>query len=269
MKILQSIVYGFISGISELLPISSSAHQMLLLKLFGIDQGDPVLNMLVHIGILLAVYHSCRNLIEQTGFTFSMQSTGRRRNRTQSYDIPFVKTATIAFAVVAILFTYIFKGSYDLSNVAFFSLVNGIVLFVSGRALQGNKDARSMSALDSAATGALSALSILPGISRAGVSLCVPAFRGADRQHALNWMLLISMPALALLTLMDFIGIFTAFQAMSFGVYIGYLLAAGTAYLGAYCAIQVLRAITIRTGYSGFAFYSWGVALLAFILYLI
>ena len=269
MKWLQSIIYGFVSGISELLPISSSAHQKLLLKLFGVDRGDPILNLLVHIAILVAVYFNCKNLIQQTGFNLPGQAASRRRHSGQNFDRRFVKSASIAFCIVTVLVTYIFKGNYSLANVAVFSLINGIVLFVSGRALMGNKNAKSMSALDSAATGVLGALSVLPGISRTAMTLSVPGFRGADRENALNWTLLISIPALAVMILMDFVDMFAGVPGMPFVTYLGYLLAAGAAYVGAYCAIYVLRLLTARTGYSGFAFYSWGVSLFSFILYLI
>lgn len=269
MNWLQSIVYGFVSGLSELMPVSSSANQYLLVKLFGVDQADPVLNFLVHIAILLSIYVTCKNMFSQVGWTNIRGSQRRGRTQSKNYDKRFIKTAAITFSVVAIVLTYVFKNNFSLANVALFSLINGIVIFVSGRALQGNKDARLMSGADSLATGALSALSVLPGISRTGVALCVPMVRGADRQKALNWIILFTVPALAILTVIDIINMFTAFQAMRFGVYLGYLLAAGAAYLGSVCAIQLMRSLALRTGYSAFAFYSWGVSLFAFILYLI
>lgn len=269
MNWLQSMIYGFVSGLSELIPVSSSANQYLLVKLFGVDRADPVLNLLVHIAVLLSVYMTCKNLLGQIGWTRQHRSHSRGRAQAKNYDNRFIKTAAIAFGVISIILTYVFKKNFTLAGVALFSLINGLVLFVSSRALQGNKDSRLMSGVDSVATGALSALSVLPGISRTGIALCVPMVRGADRQKTLNWILIFTIPALVLLSVMDIIEMFTAFQAMRFGVYVGYLLAAGCAYLGGVCGIRLMRFLAVRTGYSGFAFYSWGVALFAFILYLI
>ena len=56
MKFLESLFYGFVSGLAEFLPISSSAHQSIINTLFGASYIDPVRNLFVHIAILIALY---------------------------------------------------------------------------------------------------------------------------------------------------------------------------------------------------------------------
>ena len=269
MNWLQSILYGFISGMSELIPVSSSAHQYLMLKIFGVDKADPLLSFFLHLSIIVAIYYSYKTTVLK--FIYQFQSSGRRRRKTaiDNYELRFLKTASILMLLGMLLIKFVFSSTYSLADIAVISLINGLILFVSGRALQGNKDARSMSALDSAATGLLSALSVLPGMSRTGICLSYPIFRGADRREALDWAIVLSIPALTLLSAIDLIEMITMFQPMTFVVYLGYIPAIACCYFGSYIAIQILRFLAVRTGFSGFAYYSWGAALFAFILYLI
>lgn len=269
MNWLQTFLYGLISGLSEIVPVSASAHQSLLCKLFGQDKADSFLNALVHIAILCAVYFSCRDFINQIYREFRHNRSRRKVSSTIAYDRRFLKTYAVSLVVSLIVFQYLLGKTYSLATVCIFCLINGGVLFLSGRALQGNKSATHLSSLDAVSTGLLSGLSVLPGISRIGVGMTLPILRGADRQTALRWALLMSIPALAVLTLLDIIGMFAGMQAISFLVILGYLLAMAGAYIGTVSAISLLRFMTIRTGIYGFAFYSWGIALFSFLLYLI
>lgn len=268
MNWLQSLIYGLISGLSEIVPVSAAAHQKLLCKLFGQDQPDPLLNFLIHISVLIAIYVNCRNHMNQL---LRSISTSKRRRGAQAadYEIRFIKTGSAALIVGLFAFTYIFNLTNNLATVAVFCLLNGLILFVSGRSLQGNKTARHLSSLDAAATGILGALSVFPGLSRIGISVSYPILRGSDRQAAFNWALIMSIPAVTALTLMDLISMFAGMEVMSFGVYLGYVLSMASAYIGTTLAILFMRFVVVRDGVSGFAYYSWGAALFAFILYLI
>ena len=59
MTWLQNILYGFLSGMAEILPISSRAHGILLLKIFGASGSSDLMLLLMHLGILLALYKTC------------------------------------------------------------------------------------------------------------------------------------------------------------------------------------------------------------------
>lgn len=268
MNWLQSFIYGLISGLSEIIPVSAAAHQELLCKLFGQDNPDPLLNFLIHLSVLIAIYVNCRNYINQ--LLRSINTSKRRRGvQTADYEMRFVKTGSIVLVVALFAFTYIFRSVNTLAKVAVFCFVNGLILFVSGRALQGNKTARHLSSLDAALAGILGALSVFPGISRIGACVSYPILRGSDRQAALNWALIMSIPAVAALTLMDLFSMFAGMEVLSFGVYLGYVLSMVSTYVGTTLAILLMRFIVVRNGVSGFAYYSWGAALFAFILYLI
>ena len=135
--------------------------------------------------------------------------------------------------------------------------------------MQGNKDVRSMSYLDSVLIGAVASLSALTGISRVGCVTSTAIARGADRHHALNWAFLISIPALVLLMCINLLQIFAGTVTINFwGSFFTYLLSGGAAYLGGFYSIKFMKFLTVRVGFSGFSFYCWGASLFSFLLYL-
>ena len=266
MRWLQSILYGIVSGLTEFLPISSSAHRQIMGKLYGISTFDPVLDFFIHVGLLAAVFITYRSTIESALGTRRVRS---RRRSVNDMDHMFVRTAAVPLVLFAILMTYISKENVSLLSVAGLSLINGLLLFLQGRTLQGNKTAGAMSAIDSSITGILRAMWVFPGLSGVAVATTYGIVRGADRQKALNWAFLLSIPVLLVKLLLDFIRIFSAFTPVAFVVYIGYLVSAAFAFLSGYLAITLMRFLAVRTGFSGFAYYCWGLSLLSFFLYLI
>lgn len=263
MNWLQSIIYGFVSGLTEFIPVSSRAHQAIMLKLFGQTGTNPIMDILIHLAVLIAVYFSFNNIHNLTPGSRSAHTASA------SLDKRFVKSATIPMLIGILLLTYLMKANQSLLLVSLFALLNGIILFIPNRMLRGNKDARSMSTLDSLLAGLAAALSAFPGISRVGTVSSFACARGAHRHHALNWAISLSIPALCVWLLIDIFHLFTAFQTVSFLAVIYYLLAAIGAYAGTYFGIRFIRMMTVRINFTAFAYYSWGAALFAFILYLI
>ena len=267
MKFLESLIYGFVSGICEILPVSSRAHQGIMLKLFGVSEVNPILSLMVHLSILAAVLFSCRNLVDQLR---NRQTYGKRTRRIHyNTNFRFIKNATISLAIGIVLLTYTTNTTPTLPKIAIFSLVNGIVLFLPARMMQGNKDTVDMSAIDSITIGIFGATSVIPGISRFAIMTSYASMRGVDKEKSLNLALLLSIPALFISVLFDFFALFGGMQAVSFGLFMGYILAMGVAFIACYFASVFMRFLSVRTGYSGFAFYSWGLALFSFVLYLI
>ena len=126
-----------------------------------------------------------------------------------------------------------------------------------------------MSLFDSLFIGLFGALSVFPGISRITCTTMSAVMRGADKNHALNWSLLISIPAIILLAALELIAAFTNPGAISIGSnLLGYILSALGAYIGGYLSIKIMRLISYNIGFNGFAYYSWGAALFTFIIYL-
>lgn len=270
MNWLESIVYGLLSGISEFLPISSHAHQELLRLIFGVEQANPLVDFFVHLGMLLSVYSGCKTTIEHFRRDHRQHPGGTRRQSSRfSADVRFIKNATIPMLIGIAVVSYIFNSTSSLLLTALLLLINGIVIYIPSRVLQGDKDGRSMTLMDSLLVGFAGSVSAMSGISRVGAVVSVSTIRGADRKNALNWAFLLSLPALIIIMGIDLLQIFVSFGSLHFwSSLLSGVIAAMFSYVGGLISIALMKFMSVRTGFSGFSYYCWGAALLTFILYL-
>ncbi len=275
MSLLESLLYGFISGIAEFLPVSSRAHQSLLRYIFGVSTRNFLQELLVHIGLLLALFVAFRDVLhrlrrEQKSLSMNRRKRNRSLDVKSLYDLRLIKTAAFPLLIGLILCTSVGKWGDGLLTVMGFLLVNALILLLAEHISHGNRDSRTMTALDGIIMGILGALSSFPGISRTGIISAYATIRGADNQNAVNWAILLGIPALIFAGCYDIVLIFSAgIGALSLSVIIGCILSGIGAFAGGYAAISMLVSILNHTGYSPFAYYSIGAALLSFVLYLI
>lgn len=275
ITMIQSILYGLVCGFAEFLPVSSQAHRSILNCLFGVDQEEPLMVMFLHIGALLALIISSMSLLQRFQREMEIKRMARRRSRRQPdelalLDMSIVKTAC---TVLLIGFVFYFEAAAlhgNLPMVAIFLVVNGLILHVPLYLPKGNKDARTMSRLDAVLLGLGSALAMLPGVSRVGVSTSVGISRGAAPQNAYKWALLISIPALVVHIVLDLVGVVSAgLGQLDFSFILQCIMCGCAAYIGAIGAISLMKMIVYRSGIENFSYYCWGTALFTFILYMI
>jgi undecaprenyl pyrophosphate phosphatase UppP len=106
-------------------------------------------------------------------------------------------------------------------------------------------------------------------LSRVGVLTSVSSIRGADKEHSLNWALMLSFPVLLVLLGFDVYAIITeGVGNVGLMAALNYALATFGAFFGASICLRMLRSFSKRVGFSGFAYYCWGAALFTFIMYL-
>jgi len=271
MSWLESVIYGFFSGISEFLPVSSAAHQQIMLHLFGIESRDPVRDFFVHLGMLVAVIASCRSFLDIVKREMS-SSNGHKRIESQStralFDWRLVRSAMLPMLVGMFVLRFVLKLQDTLLLTALFLIINGVILFLPNRMVQGNKTARSMSSLDGLLIGCSGVLSLISGVSRIACTYGTSIIRGAAKKNALLWSLVLSIYALLLLCLFDLIAAFTISGIDFWGSFFTYILSALTSYAGSYVGISAMRYLTGRPSSDGFAYYCWGASLFSFVLYL-
>ena len=269
MNWLESLLYGLVSGFTEFLPVSAAAHQSLMQRIFGAEGTLDFRNLLVHSAILAALCFSCRPIFSGLRNQPATALRGRTRAPRRAPELRIVRTAAVpillSFAVSPMI-----KGLSDhLLLLALFLVLNGLVLFAQGRMYCGNKTAGAMSGWDSLLIGLGGALAVLPGISRIGTAVTVAVGRGADRQHSLDWSLLLSIPALVVIIIIDLFGVFANGTGVStVAEFLTCLLSAAGSCCGGYFGIMLMRFLAVKTGFSGFSYYSWGAALFSVVLYL-
>lgn len=275
MDFFESLTYGVVSGLTEIFPVSSQANQMVMRHLFGIPQKEPIRDMLVHIAILAAIFLACRGMFTKIKRE-QVLAYRMRRNPSQVralkgvYDIRLVRTA-LPIMVIGMFAGLFFNDFYDHRPLfALVLLINGALTLIPTYMHQGNKGARMMTRGDSMAIGFAAACSAIPGISRNGAIMFMTLIRKADKHNGVTWALLLSVPAMVILILLDFIAIFTVgVSSVTIAVLGGYLISMIGAFSGAYLAVNTVKMLVMRSDYSVFAYYDFGLALLTFVLYLI
>lgn len=275
MNLFESIIYGIVSGLAEIFPVSAQANQMVLRQLFGVAQKEPIRDLLVHIAIFAAILLACRGMFakirrEQVIAHRMRRNPSQIRTLKGVYDMRLVRTAA-PIMLVGMLGNLLFKDIYQ--NRPLFSLlllINGALILIPTYMHQGNRDARTMTGLDGMLIGFAAALSAIPGISRNGVIMFMTLIREADKNNGVIWALILSVPAMVMLALLDIIAMFTVgIGSITLMVLVGYLLSMVFAFVGAYFGVTFIRMLITRSDYSVFAYYDFGLALLSFVLYLI
>lgn len=270
---LQSLIFGLVSGITELLPVSAPAHEALVMKLFGMADS-PLLRLLVHTAVWEALYLNLREPVSRLLQERELSRIPPRRRSRQPdpvfvRDLKLMRSAMLPM-VLGFLAAYFLKDvQMDLSRIAVFLLINGVILYIPGHMPTGNKDSRSMTPLDGMLLGLSAAAGIFPGISRIGAVVSAAIGRGAGKEQALRWALLLDLAAMLFVIGFDaYALITTGLGALTVPTIISCVLACAAAFGGAMAGIRVMNFLAFRTGFSGFAYYSWGAALFAFLMYL-
>lgn len=275
MSVFACIIYGFISGIAEFLPISSRGHQALLRNLVGVDTRIPLQEFLVHIGVFFSLVVGCAEILNKLHREQKMlskhQRKGRHRASSDSYfDLRLLKTATVPLFIGLFLYFVTAKFENNLLVIMGLWFVNAIFLFIADYMPRGNRNAKTMSALDGIVMGFVGVLSVLPGISRTGAVSSYAISRGAEEENAANWSVLLGIPALIFAVLFDFTSFVSyGIGVHSFGAILGCILSGVAAFAGGYLGIALFKLLLKRSGLSQFAYYSLGAALFSFAIYLI
>ena len=275
MSMFASIIYGFVSGLAEVFPVSSQANQMVMRQLFGVAQKEPIRDLLVHIAVLAGLFIACRGLFtkirrEQVMAYRMRRNPSQIRSLKGVYDMRLVKTAAPIMVIGLFLSLLMPQFYYKRPLFCLMLLINGALNMIPAYIHHGNRDARSLTNLDGAMIGFAAALSAIPGISRNAAVMFVTLVREADKQNGLNWALLLAVPAVIVMILLDFISIFTiGVGALTLNLVLGYVLSAVSAFAGTYLGVSFIRVLVANSDYSGFAYYDFGLALFSFALYLI
>lgn len=273
MSILESMLYGFISGLTEFMPISSRGHQALFKEIFGIRGPVPILDILVRIAVLLAVIISSATYFRRflQADSKSNRNGKKRSNREKTLinDFRLVKTGILPMIFVMLLHFIVKQIDVSLALVAIMFAINGIAVYIPEHLAHANKDSSNLSAFDSLVLGVASGLSVFPGVSGTGLSLSYAIGRGADTHKAYNWVLLFGVFSNIIFIVLEFIGmIIHGIGSVTFLTFIGYILAALFAFAAAMLSIYFMRRWILRNGCAAFGYYSWGAAMLSFILFL-
>lgn len=273
-KIVFYIFYGLISGLASFLPVSESAQGYLLEELTALDTRHPLMLLMIHLAALVVVLIQCRHRIGhmRRELHLDSQPPGRRKrqpDRMTVLDGKLVIFTAIPTVILLAFSNFAYNKCSHLLLVAISLILGGILIYVPQFQPGANRDSRHMSRFESLGLGLCAGASIVPGISRMGAFLSVGLLRGCDRKYILDIAFLASVPALAILIVLNTISLLVlGFSTITGTMVLCSFLAGAAAFGGAWLAMVIMRFLCAGANYGGFAYYSWGLGLFSFILYL-
>lgn len=274
IELLHKLIYALISGIVEFFPVSAPAHQLLYEQITGWQMSDPGLTFAIHVGCLAALLLGCKNQLSRLRRERHLAKFARRRNSRKPdpaalMDLKLLKIGAIPVLISILFYRLAGNLAHNPAILALFLLGNSALLFIPRLLSQGNKDGRSLSGLDAILMGLGGVLSVIPGFSRVGGITSSGLARGAERSYALDFALLLSIPALIGMVIFDVYGIAAAGIVLSLTSVLGWVIGLVASFGAGYLGIVLIRFLFAKTGCTSFAYYSLGLALVSFVLYLI
>ena len=274
MKIWVAILLGLVQGIAEFLPISSSGHLSILQNLFELNTaegGHLFFDVLLHLGTLISVCVVYRRDIVEI-FREVVATIREIKHPSPEERRPSSARRLIFMIVIAtlpLLVALPFKGFVETlySNTFFIGaalLLTGVILYISDKVASGKKTAKNMTVKDAVIIGACQALAIVPGLSRSGTTITAGVMTGLNREFAVKFSFLISLPAILGANLMELFGALK--EGIDTSLMPAYLIGTAVAMVSGFFAINLVRTLSRRGKFGKFAYYCWGVGILAILL---
>ena len=200
MSTLQSIVLGIVQGLTEFLPISSTAHLRIVPAFLGCEDPGAAFTAVTQLGTMAAVLLYFRNdLIRITvAWLRSLRDPSLRRELDARLGW-YIVLGTVPIGIFGVLFKdQIENGARDLYLIGSALILLGLVLLAAERVGTRERSIEQIEARDGLAVGFAQALALVPGVSRSGATITAGLFLGLDRQSAARFSFLLSVPAVVL-----------------------------------------------------------------------
>jgi undecaprenyl-diphosphatase len=198
MPILQVIVLAVVQGLTEFLPVSSTAHLYLTSWLLGWQTEALSFDVMLHLGTLLAILlYFFADWVQLIGQGFGLRIGNDRELKRNPMLLWLMAIATVPVGVFGFLFNKQAEGAWRTPWVMGSMLIAvGILMWVAESAGRKIRDLASVNLPDAMTIGLSQALAIIPGTSRSGITISAGLFRDLDRQAAARFSFLLSAPAI-------------------------------------------------------------------------
>jgi undecaprenyl-diphosphatase len=200
MDLVQAIVLGIVQGLTEFLPISSTAHLRLVPALLGWPDPGAAVTAVIQLGTLLAVLlYFWRDLLALAVAFFRGIAAGKPFADRNARLAWLIGVGTIPICVAGLVFKDFIKGgARSLWVIAGSLIVLAVVLAVAERVASRRKELADIGWGEGLAVGFAQALALVPGSSRSGTTITAALFAGMTREAAARFSFLLSIPAVLL-----------------------------------------------------------------------
>jgi undecaprenyl-diphosphatase len=251
MTPLQAVALGIIQGLSEFLPISSSAHLSLAPWLFGWEDPGLAFDVALHLGTLLAVLWYFRmEWLALIKAAFGIITTGRVETP-EKRRVIYLIIATIPGAIGGFLLQSRAESTFRSPQLtATMLIVMGIILWLVDKLVDQRRILGEMRWIDSLLIGLSQVIALIPGVSRSGSTITTGRGLRFDRESAAEFSFLMSMPIIAAAVVLE------GPRALHEGGLTNELMSGVVASaISGWLAISILMRYVTRHSYGIFAFY--------------
>ena len=218
MEILRFIFYGIIQGLTEFIPVSSTAHLKIISLLFGINDPGSSLSAIIQIGSVFAIFWYFR----KSTFNFKNATYRKLGNSllfTKLYKSIFIGTIPIVLIGGLIkLFVTEFSDSFLRSNlsIALVSILMSLIMLFADISTNKSINLNNHNYQSSLYIGIAQAFAILPGVSRSGATISMALLSGWNRKDAAKFSFLLGIPAISLAAFVEFFSSINQFSTFPF-----------------------------------------------------
>lgn len=272
----NAVLLGFVQGLTEFLPISSTGHISIINNLFNmapLSEGHALFALLLRLAMLIAllvVYGNDYSLmINELLSMFNIgPMAGQQRTR-----YPAVRQLLMLFvASLPMLLILPIRSRLAVLEtrdvfVGVMIILTGFMLYTSDRMPTGRKTGQSMTMLDALIVGFCQCAAMIPGLSRPATTITAGIATGMRREYAVKFSFLLSLPALIGSVIVNLVE--TIAGGVDWTYLPAYLVGTVAALVSGLLSIFVLRYISSRGNFGKFAYYCWVVGVLGIIMFMI
>jgi len=249
------IILALIQGLTEFLPISSSAHLILPSKLLGWPDQGPLIDVMAHFGSLFAVLLYFRRDVVDI-LRGCVDLLGRKLNTNSALALNLIISTPPALFLGFLLAS---RGWDDLLRspliIAFTTIVFGVLLWLSDVRAKSDKPVKELTWGGAVTLGLAQSLALIPGTSRSGITMTAGRTLGLSREAAARFSMLMSLPIIGAGGLYAMLKLMTAETTEQSATLMNGLVVAGLSFVTAYACIALFMKWVGRIGFLPFMIY--------------
>ncbi len=268
MSFFEAIVLGITQGLTEFLPISSTAHLRIIPAFAGWEDPGAAFTAVTQLGTMAAVLVYFRTDLVRIAHAWVRSLRDREARRELDARLGwYILLGTIPIGIFGLIFKdQIETGARDLYLISIALIVLGLVLLAAERFGPKDRSIEEITTRDGVGVGFAQALALVPGVSRSGATITAGLFLGLDRTSAARFSFLLSIPAVVLSGVLEFGSILSGEESQHVGL--GALaVATFLAFVAGYASIAFL--LRFLSNHSTIVFVVYRVALGVLVLVLV
>lgn len=255
MTVIQALILGIVQGLTELLPISSSAHLFLIPKIFEWNIQESF-DVALHFGTLLAIgiffFKDWIGLIKG-----GYRKVVKKENSIEGKMFWYIVIATIPGGIIGFLLDHFAEELLTKPVIIAIALiVMGIALYITDKYSKSETTYENMTFKQTFLIGLSQALAFIPGVSRSGVTMTAGRIMGVDRESTAKYSFMLSAPIVLGATLYKF---------MEFSIDLPFIIGVLTSFIVGIIVIKFLLEYLKKGSFKGFAMYRVIVGILVLI----